>query len=59
MTLACAPALSLVAVGTGVDAAVAAVGKVTWLDTTPVDAVGAGVAPGPDDGTLGVATARS
>jgi len=58
MTLACAPALSLVAVGAGV-AAVAAVGKVTWLDTTPVDAVGAGVAPGADDVTLGVATAKS
>jgi hypothetical protein len=58
MTLACAPALSLVADGAGV-AAVGAVGKVTWLDTTPVVAVGAGVAPGADDVTLGVATAKS
>jgi hypothetical protein len=58
MTLACAPALSLVADGAGV-AGVGAAGKVTWLDTTPVDAVGAGVAPGADDVTLGVATAKS
>jgi hypothetical protein len=57
MTLACAPALSLVADGAGV-AGVGAVGKVTWLDTAPVDAVGAGVAPGADGVTLGVATAR-